>query len=78
MKRSDLRLRNAFWLRLYEGRQPDPITGKLRPMSIAEIARLAEKSEQTVRDGIAAARGWLKELDDAVECTQPEPLLYRA
>ncbi len=65
MTKQDLRLRNLLWLRLYEGRQPDPITGQLRAFSVAEIALIAEKSEQTVRNGIASARGFLEALDNA-------------
>ena len=78
MTQRDLRLRNLFWLRLYEGRQPDPVTGQLRAFSVAEIALLAEKNEQTVRNGIASARGFLEALGDALDRPQSKSVLCRA
>jgi len=55
--------RNLLWLR-YSTRGPD-LDGRQRPWTVREIAAVWGAGEQTVRDGIAWAKGLTRALDDA-------------
>jgi hypothetical protein len=57
--------RNLDWLFDHEQGRPDPVTGRCDPRSVALIAALARTTEQTVRNGIAAARLAMGAVDNA-------------